>query len=247
MVLSAEEKKTIVKDAMNAILYEHNEAATRAAFSDNFIQHNPMSADGIDHLVAMTQFTFVWEHARWIVDGDIVAYHGLYSSSNPLAPESPLLCVDMWRLDPDNNKIVEHWDALEIHTMGTLASLLAGNAENGLEQGSGIAKNKEVATDFVQSLGDVEKLQTMIATDFVHHSASGVQTVMAAAFATAKEEVEVKKVVASGDLVLVHSHYKTTKKATFDWFRFGTDNKITEHWIVQQDIAEETENPHTHF
>lgn len=92
MPLSAQEKKDLVQKAMDEILYKHDEAATRANFSADFIQHNPMSADGIDHLVAMTLFSFTWEHARWIIEGDIVAYHGLYSSSNPLSHDPALVC-----------------------------------------------------------------------------------------------------------------------------------------------------------
>ena len=64
---------------MNELLYEHSNESVTRNFSQDFIQHNPFSADGQEHLMAMTQFTFVWEPARWIVDGDIVAYQGMYT------------------------------------------------------------------------------------------------------------------------------------------------------------------------
>ena len=253
--MNAAAKQQLVKDAMNGILFANSEELTRKYFSEGFIQHNPFSADGIDHLLAMTQFTFVWEPARWIVDGDIVAYHGMYTSTNPLDPENPLHCVDMWRIE--DGKIAEHWDALEIRPFGQLASLLAGGGD-GLKEVSAktVAVNKANVERFMAEVvgkGDMSALAELTAANFVHHSENGERgkTAVEGWLKSMDGSVPhtVKRVIGSGNLALTHSHFTHPEMttATFDWFCFDDSGKLTEHWTISQDIAEETENPHPHF
>jgi predicted SnoaL-like aldol condensation-catalyzing enzyme len=53
-------------------------------------------------------------------------------------------------------------------------------------------------------------------------------------------DVDVYRVVAEGDCVAVHSHYKTWNMAGFDIFRFNDEGKIIEHWDVLQQVPETT-------
>lgn len=53
-------------------------------------------------------------------------------------------------------------------------------------------------------------------------------------------DVEVHRVVAEGDLVFVHSNYKTWDMAGVDIFRVGSDGKIIEHWVVLQAVPAST-------
>jgi predicted SnoaL-like aldol condensation-catalyzing enzyme len=61
---------------------------------------------------------------------------------------------------------------------------------------------------------------------------------------------EIKRVVAEGDYVIVHSHGVrepgTRGRAVVDIFRLD-QGKIVEHWDVVQDIPENTPNPHPFF
>ncbi len=256
-MLSEQEKanQKLVKDGMDAILYQHSEELTRKYFGEGFIQHNPFSADGLDHLLVMTQFTFVWEPARWVVEDDIVAYHGMYTSTNPLDPSNPLLCVDMWRIE--NGQIIEHWDALDVRPFGQLASLIAGGGD-GLKDvpAETVVANKAAARRFMNEVvnnGDTSLLAELLADNFVHHNEKGEMGQEAVAgwldAMGGKVPHEVKRVIGSGDLVLTHSHFAHPEMttATFDFFRFDGNGKIADHWSVSQPIAEETENPHPHF
>ena len=59
-----------------------------------------------------------------------------------------------------------------------------------------------------------------------------------------------KMLLASGDLVLAHSHYfGDEERVVFDWFRLDEASKIAEHWSVAQAITplEEVANEHPHF
>jgi predicted SnoaL-like aldol condensation-catalyzing enzyme len=53
-------------------------------------------------------------------------------------------------------------------------------------------------------------------------------------------DVEVHRVVAEGDLVAVHSNYRTVNMAGVDIFRFNEKGEIVEHWDVLQPIPETT-------
>jgi predicted SnoaL-like aldol condensation-catalyzing enzyme len=53
--------------------------------------------------------------------------------------------------------------------------------------------------------------------------------------------VEVHCVIADGDLVAVHSNYKTWNMAGVDIFRLNEDGKIIEHWDVLQPVPHDCE------
>ena len=62
--------------------------------------------------------------------------------------------------------------------------------------------------------------------------------------------IEFKRLIAEGDLVVVHSHNipaaSTRGKAVIDIFRLE-DGKIVEHWDVVQEIPETAKNENTMF
>ena len=62
--------------------------------------------------------------------------------------------------------------------------------------------------------------------------------------------IEAKRVIAEGDLVVIHSHVKMTKddpgNAVADIFRVA-DGKIVEHWDIIQPIPPEPANNNTMF
>jgi predicted SnoaL-like aldol condensation-catalyzing enzyme len=53
-------------------------------------------------------------------------------------------------------------------------------------------------------------------------------------------DVEVHRVIADGDLVAVHSNYKTWNMAGVDIFRLNEEGKIIEHWDVLQPVPDTT-------
>lgn len=65
-----------------------------------------------------------------------------------------------------------------------------------------------------------------------------------------KSRVEIKKVIAEGDLVILHLHSRVDEndrgRAIVDIFRVA-NGKIVEHWDVIQDVPEKSANSNTMF
>jgi predicted SnoaL-like aldol condensation-catalyzing enzyme len=85
---------------------------------DEYIQHNPLAANGFDAFIAFVEFftsTYPDLHIdirRVIAQCDLVVTHGVLSGGPPeLFGEFDSKVVDIFRLD-ENGKIVEHWDVL---------------------------------------------------------------------------------------------------------------------------------------
>ena len=68
-----------------------------------------------------------------------------------------------------------------------------------------------------------------------------------------KARMEIKRVVAEGDFVVVHVHHLDPTggkgRASMDWFRLDPAGKIVEHWDVMQWVPEDNEvmNQNTMF
>ena len=91
--------------------------------------------------------------------------------------------------------------------------------------------------------GDVDAFDELIAEDYVQHNPqadNGLAAVKEFFRPVGPVDVDVYRVVAEGDLVAAHSHYKTFNMAAVDIWRFDDDGKLIEHWDVLQEIPETT-------
>lgn len=108
-----------------------------------------------------------------------------------------------------------------------------------------IEQNKQIVArvfDVFRS-GDVSGFDDLIAEDYKQHNpqaANGLEAVKDFFRQIGPVDVDVHRVIAEGDLVAVHSHYKTFNMAGVDIFRVGPDGRIVEHWDVLQPIPETT-------
>lgn len=259
-MLNTQEKQNIqlVWDGMGAILETKNERRVEASFAEDFIQHNPWAKDGLAHVKEMLQFDFGYKAVRWVADEDVMAYHGYYTAPNPLG-EHPLLCVDAWRVE--NGKIQEHWDALCPMPDEQLQKAIAGAGDGEKEVTEAARKaNKNTVRrflDHVLNRGRIDQIKELVSEDYVyHHETEGTLK----GLAVLEDHIvnknggrmlhDNKMLLASGDLVMAHSHYfGANERVVFDWFRLDDSFRIVEHWSVEQAITplEEVANAHPHF
>jgi predicted SnoaL-like aldol condensation-catalyzing enzyme len=88
-------------------------------------------------------------------------------------------------------------------------------------------------------VGDTDAFDDLIVDDYLQHDAQaayGLQAVEDFFAPVGPVDVEVHWVNAEGDLVAVHSNYKTWNSAGVDIFRLNEDGKIIEHWDVLQQV-----------
>ena len=91
--------------------------------------------------------------------------------------------------------------------------------------------------------GDLDAFDDLITEDYVQHNPqadNGLQAVKEFFRPVGPVDVDVYRVIAEGDLVAAHSHYKTFKMAGIDVWRFDDEGKMIEHWDVLQEVPETT-------
>ena len=123
------------------------------------------------------------------------------------------------------------------------------------------AKNKEIVTDFYNLIFRDHKPEEAFARHggdrYIQHNPrvpDGKDAVINyfGPFFKANPEAksEIKRVLADGDLVVLHVHSRTTPsdrgRAIVDIFRVEK-GKVVEHWDVVQDIPEKAANTNTMF
>jgi len=259
-MLSTLEQQNIqlVWDGMGAILDTKNEAVVEASFAEDFIQHNPWAKDGIAHIKEMLAFDFGYKPIRWIADGDIMVYHGYYTAPNPLG-DNPLLCVDAWRIQ--DGKIQEHWDALAPMPADQVEKATRGLGDGEKEVAPEIKAANKVTVqrflDHVLNRGRIDMLPELVSASYVYHHETegelkGLEVLSDHIVNKNGGRMlhDNKLLLASGDLFMTHGHYfGENERVVFDWFRLDENNKIVEHWSVEQPITplEEVANAHPNF
>jgi len=91
--------------------------------------------------------------------------------------------------------------------------------------------------------GDIAALAGLLASDFINHNpqtTNGLEASKALFAQVGSIDADLHRMVAEGDLVAVHAHYKTPAETVgMDFFKLR-DGKIVEHWDVIQDLPEHT-------
>ena len=232
----------LVFEAMDGILVHHSEEQVQRQFHPDFVQHNPWAKDGAAHVKEMCAFEFGVQMDRYVVQGDIVAYHGIYTAPNPLG-DMPLLCVDLWRVQ--GGQIVEHWDALQPIPAGQVEAFVGGPGDGGADVSPAqVASNAALVRRVVEGDAGAD----VFAAGFTHHSPEGGGATDFLAWRDSRS-VEVRRTLASGDLVMAHLDTRGDKRqVVYVWFRV-VGNEITNAWSVTQDFVadEEAANRHPHF
>lgn len=144
--------------------------------------------------------------------------------------------------------------------LGTVVALLAISAY-AAEPDNQLEANKAAALGFYDQAfngkdpeGAVGKYVGGYYRQHNPHAADGPEAFIAFVkwYTTEHPELRVdfKRVIAEGDLVVVHCHITTSPEArgdaVMDIFRFE-DGKIVEHWDVVQPVPEESMNDNTMF
>jgi predicted SnoaL-like aldol condensation-catalyzing enzyme len=233
--------KDVVLRAADELFGHRDPAAVDRWVAPDYRQHSALAPDGpegLRNLVAGLPEDFRYEPARVLVDGDLVALHGVYHGFGP----EPLVAFDLFRVE--NGKLAEHWDALtplventasgRSQTDGPAAPSAAGQTEHNRALVAGFAKT-------VLQDADYSVLTDYISTEtYLQHNPEAADGLDGFGEAVGKWVAQGKKliyhtihrIVADGDLVLVQSEGEFGGPVAYwDLFRVA-GGKIVEHWDV---------------
>ena len=106
-------------------------------------------------------------------------------------------------------------------------------------------RNKQTVARLFEAFraGNTNAFDDLIVEEYVQHNpqaGNGLQAVKDFFASAGPVDVQVHRVIADGDLVAVHAHYKTWNMAGVDIIRLNDDGKIIEHWDVLQQVPETT-------
>jgi len=145
-----------------------------------------------------------------------------------------------------------------------LAALVAGcatgeRAKADADRFGSTAANKKLVVDFYRTVfiekRVVEGFERYVAPEYVQHNpllATGREPAVKflSSRMTRESISDIKRVVAEGDLVVLHVHSRANLsdrgRAVVDIFRV-TNGKIVEHWDVIQPVPDKAANPNTMF
>ena len=108
-----------------------------------------------------------------------------------------------------------------------------------------IERNKQTVARLFDAFraGDVEAFDDLIVEDFVQHNpqaGNGLQALKEFFAPAGPVDVDVHRVIAEGDRVVVHSNFKTWNTAGVAIYRLNGEGKIIEHWDVLQQVPDTT-------
>jgi predicted SnoaL-like aldol condensation-catalyzing enzyme len=233
----------------------------------DYIQHNPLAPNGTAALKAFagplkTQFPDLkYDIKRVIADGDLVLVH----SNVVLTPGTRgSAVVDIFRFDRAG-MIAEHWDtSQEVPATSVSGNDMFSTVSSPRTNEPGprwlTPCSRSAATAYFDQIvvrKDVNAIERLAPEYHQHNPAipsgtAGLREAFTALFQQFPQlTVDRKRVIADGDLVAIHAHYRTSPEdrgqSVVDIFRVRRDGKIVEHWDVVQDVPATSANDNTMF
>ena len=182
--------------------------------------------------------------ARVIEEGDLVAVHSLVQIKVGDSVRSSMVFADVFRVV--DGKIAEHWQVRQQEVRQSLSangnSMIDGDGDPSKNVSEAdLERNKQTVIDFFEKgfAGDHEVLDSLFGEEYIQHNPNvpnGKEAVLGFV-QSAGISVEVKQIMAQGDLVFSLNHYPGARMAIMDIFRLDENGKVVEHWDVAQQIS----------
>lgn len=244
------QQKELVKQAMDAFFANYDEQKMRQLFKQDYIQHNPNVATGLESIIAilptLKSQNFGYTMHRCFEDGDMVVTHSTFHNAD-LFGANEIVAFDVWRIE--DGKIAEHWDNIQPKVEETANGRTMTDGAVEVEDLKKTEANKEFMKNFLEDvmLGKApEKITDYINTEQYHQHnpliPDGFDGFLEAVkyYNPADLKLKVHKVLGEGNFVLLISEgiLNSTPTAFYDLFRIE-NGKFVEHWDVIQAIPAE--------
>lgn len=238
------------QETLEGLFNERDPRTVERDMAAPYFQHNPLIPNGtapvagfVGSLAGVT--APIVSSVRAVQDGDFAAVHSHYAWTPSFVMDGGRgsAVVDIFRYGLDG-RIVEHWDVAQAipETTASGHTMLDGGGDPGAQ--ADIEANKATVRRVFDAFkaGGTGAFDQLIVADYVQHNPevpNGLEAVKGFFGGLGPVDVELVRLVAQGDLVFAHAHYRTFNAAVVDIFRI-LDGRIVEHWDVIQPIPETT-------
>ncbi|WP_151717139.1 nuclear transport factor 2 family protein [Acinetobacter sp. TUM15071] len=246
--MNSQEAKRFVSKAHHVLFNLHDPRALDRYFSQDFIEHSPLVADGLAGLRQLIQDCPNIKHEQFRVlgDGDLVAIHGRFLGLD----ETPLVGFDIYRVKDD--KIVEHWDGLVAEAQPNISGRTQLDGPTLVDSNTDIETNRRIIQSFFQKAlidGEYETFRAYTEGDqFLQHSpdiGDGVNSVIDFLNKIRNQGEglvysKTHRTIADGQFVLTHSEGSIAgnRHAYFELWRLE-NGKIAELWDAIPAVPED--------
>ncbi|CAM4154519.1 hypothetical protein F901_02792 [Acinetobacter dispersus] len=246
--MNSQEAKHFVSKAHHVLFNLHDPRALDRYFSQDFIEHSPLVADGLAGLRQLIQDCPNIKHEpfRVLGDGDLVAIHGRFLGLD----ETPLVGFDIYRVKDD--KIVEHWDGLVAEAQPNISGRTQLDGPTLVDSNTDIETNRKIIQSFFQKAlidGEYETFRAYTEGDqFLQHSpdiGDGVNSVIDFLNKIRNQGEglvysKTHRTIADGQFVLTHSEGSIAgnRHAYFELWRLE-NGKIAELWDAIPAVPED--------
>lgn len=247
------DRAVLAADTLDGLFNRRDPRVVDERIADDYIQHNPLIPNGaapvrdfVTSLAGVQQPILTVKRA--VAQGDLAMVHSHYAWTPTFELDGGRgsAVVDIFRFGPDG-RIVEHWDvahAVPETSVNGNTVFDGGGDPHAPTTPEQLAANTAVVARYYDVLrsGDTAALAGVIAADCIQHNPqlpNGLAPVQGLFGQMGPVELDVYRVLAQGDLVLPHFHFKTLKMAGVDILRLA-DGRIVEMWDVLQEIPAST-------
>lgn len=210
---------------------------------EDYKQHNPTVKQGRAGITEMVNYLKKLPPppegakspiVRAIQEGDLVVTHLDVSFMG-----KRMAVIDLFKLK--DGMLTEHWDAIQPLPVESEKVITATNGTTEIDQGASAENSKFVVDQFYKAILNKQSANQFIDAAYVEHDASVVTSAMGLAGYLSEQEraVKIHKFIAEGNFVVVQSQFNRSGKAFvfYEIFRVA-NNKIAEHWSVEQAVPD---------
>jgi len=210
---------------------------------EDYKQHNPTVKQGRGGVTEMINYLKKLPSSpedakspivRAIQEGDFVVTH-----LDVQFMGKRMAVIDLFKLK--DGMLIEHWDAIQPLPDESGKTVTATNGTTSIDHHASAESSKLIIDQFYKSIMDKQPADQFIDKAYVEHDASVTASGKGLAGYLANPERSVKnyRFIAEGDFVVVQSQLNKVDKAFifYEIFRVA-NNKIAEHWSVEQAIPD---------
>jgi predicted SnoaL-like aldol condensation-catalyzing enzyme len=239
--------KAIVLACYRKIIRDLDLTLVDTYIKEDYIQHSPTVKTGREGILAMLTFLKTLPKpaelspspiTRVIADGDFVAVH-----LDVKFMGKRMAVIDLYRLE--DGRLAEHWDAGQLQPEYENSAITMTNGIAIIEDSADADNNKKIVKKFYDEVlipSNLSEAAEYLTPAFIEHNTANDLVKHVAV------EIKVHKIIGEGNFVLTQCECKRQDKtiAQYNIFKME-DDKIAEHWSVEQEVPDTMANSNGMF